>query len=180
MDDRTDTHLVVRMRAGDEHAARELYARLAPRLLATMKAVMRDTHRAEDAVHSAFLGLLRLDADQAAEIREPLAWLVRAARNAALNEARCRGRAEDREHGAARIDRVPAQDAPAFDDLLGALARLADDDRELLILKHIAGLTLDQLAFALDINRNTLASRLRAALDRLHALLNAQEVAHVR
>ena len=187
METSSDTDLLLATRLGDEHAARELYARLAPRLLAAMKALQRDAHRAEDAVHSAFLGLLKLDTDQAAAIRDPLAWLVRSARNAALNELRGRDRAEAREHASARPgcvespERTDAAGASGgFDDLLSALSKLADDDRELLILKHIAGLTLDQLAFALDVNRNTLASRLRVALDRLHALVSTQEVAHVR
>ena len=187
MDTHTDTALLMATHAGDEHAARELYVRLAPRLLGAMKALQRDAHRAEDAVHSAFLGLLKLDADQAAAIRDPLAWLVRSARNAALNELRGRDRAKAREHASARPDRAEALErtgaasaSGGFDDLLRALSKLADDDRELLILKHIAGLTLDQLAFALDVNRNTLASRLRVALDRLHALIHTQEVVHVR
>jgi DNA-directed RNA polymerase specialized sigma24 family protein len=51
------------------------------------------------------------------------------------------------------------------------------------MLKHAGGLTFDQIALALDINRSTAASRYRAAIERLRAALtddvtHLEEVAH--
>lgn len=55
--------------------------------------------------------------------------------------------------------------------------------REVIYLKHVAGLTFDQLAVALDVNRSTLASRHRQGVELLRKRLSVQdpnhEVSHV-
>lgn len=52
---------------------------------------------------------------------------------------------------------------------LAVLDALDEDSRELLILKHAAGLTFDQIALALNQNRNTVAARYRRAADFLRS-----------
>ncbi|MCH8271418.1 MAG: hypothetical protein IH985_09460, partial [Planctomycetes bacterium] len=55
------------------------------------------------------------------------------------------------------------------------------DQREVVLLRHAAGLTFDQIALALDLNRHTAASRYRAAIARLRReLADDNPAAHVR
>ena len=58
-----------------------------------------------------------------------------------------------------------------------ALAQLPADQREVVVLKIWAGLTFMQIAQALEIPMNTVASRYRYALIRLETMLS-EEVAH--
>jgi RNA polymerase sigma-70 factor (ECF subfamily) len=57
-------------------------------------------------------------------------------------------------------------------DLRTALDRLASDDRELIVLKHLDGWTYDELAERLEIPRGTVMSRLFHARQRLKGLLS--------
>jgi RNA polymerase sigma-70 factor (ECF subfamily) len=52
------------------------------------------------------------------------------------------------------------------------LAELDDDKREVFILAELEGLTLAEIAEALDVNMNTIASRLRAARREFEAALD--------
>ena len=56
-------------------------------------------------------------------------------------------------------------------DLWRAIARLAPEEAEIVVLKHIEGWTYQELADALAIPRGTVMSRLYAARQRLMGLL---------
>ena len=158
-DDRT---LLLRTRRGDEASARELWARLAPRLLAYARGLVGQT--GDDAVQEAFCTILRRPVRELRRVEDPPAWIARLVRNAALNAART-----DARERARRARHAPVQPAPTLvdDDTRRAMDELHADARELLLLKHAAGLTFDQMALALGLNRSTAADRYRAARDEL-------------
>jgi len=52
-----------------------------------------------------------------------------------------------------------------------AVASLPRRDQELIVLKHVAEMTFDQIALALATNRNTIAARYRRAVARLSITL---------
>src|SRR5205823_1000011 len=114
-----------------------------------------------DAVQSVFCNLLRLDRGAIARIKDVRAYLAKAVRHAVLNAMRDAGRTAVRErlHGAA------APDVQSHSELRTMLDGLPDDLREVVLLKHFAGLTFDQMAISLDENRSTLASRYRKAIE---------------
>ncbi|MCB1810380.1 MAG: RNA polymerase subunit sigma-24, partial [Candidatus Competibacteraceae bacterium] len=58
--------------------------------------------------------------------------------------------------------------------LLNALAELPEAQRETFLLKAEGGLSLDEIATATAVNRETAKSRLRYAVSRLKTLLGAQ------
>ena len=78
-------------------------------------------------------------------------------------------RAGAREAGYLAPKTTDSERVPAASDALAALDALGEDDREVLILKHAAGLSFDQIALALEQNRNTVASRYRRAADFLRS-----------
>jgi len=53
-----------------------------------------------------------------------------------------------------------------------ALGRLSEADREVLLLRHVEGLTAGEAAAALDLGEEAVKSRHRRALERLRALLD--------
>lgn len=166
------------MHAGDEHAARRLWAHAAPRLIAAASAITADHADALDAVQEAMLGVLRLSAHQVACIDDPHAYLAGAVRLRAINILRDSARRSVR-HARAVVDHPLrlAHTEPEQDQLARALTRLPEEAREILALKHIAGLTFDQLAQVLCVPRGTLVSRHAAALEQVRFLLDRR--AHV-
>jgi RNA polymerase sigma-70 factor (ECF subfamily) len=59
-------------------------------------------------------------------------------------------------------------------DLWRAIDRLASDEAELVVLKHIEGWTYDELSASLGVPRGTVMSRLYAARQRLLARLSGE------
>ena len=178
-----ERRLLLAMHRGHEPSAERLWALLAPRLLAYAAAVLpRDQrHAAEDVVQRVFCTVLDRPRRELKKIEDVTAWLFRVTRNTAHNHARTEFRERERrsEHnrrGGASTDaqentreRHGAHDHT--DRLHAATAALPDDQRDALLLRLVGGLTLEQAAAALGVNRNTLASRHRAAVHALRAAL---------
>jgi len=134
--------------------------------------------QAEDAMHDGFLRFWK----RREQVDEPLAYLYRAVRSAALDQRRAAGRREARELSLAQTDR-PATPEPwqhaAKDEgeqqLRDALASVPEAQRELLVMKVWGGLTFDQIADATDSPRSTAAARYSAALKALRETMQTEE-----
>lgn len=173
-----DTHerqLLIGAHRGDETSARALWEIHAPRLVMYAQTILRHRADAEDAVQHAMCRVLALPAARVREVREVGAFLASAVRSSALNIVRSarreRRRLDTRRRNTddtARLHGLTALDA----ELATAIEALPRRLAEVIVLKHIAGLTFDQLSLALGQNRNTVAARHRAALERLRALLD--------
>ncbi|MEM7628982.1 MAG: sigma-70 family RNA polymerase sigma factor [Planctomycetota bacterium] len=159
-----DHELLLGYRRGDARAAETLWARHAPRLLAYARARLTPATRdhADDVVQQVFLNILRRGRGELRAVRDVPAWLVRLTRNQAINHGRGERRHAERARKAAprEAESINAPDA----QLLDAVGRLSDEQREVVLLRHVAGLTFDQIELATGINRNTAASRHRKAL----------------
>jgi len=184
-----DRQLLLRMRRGDEAAAALLWQRHATRLLAYARAILgrRDPHGAHDIVQQIFLTALRAPRSQATAVLDVPGWLLILTRHAAINHVRSLRREQARLNHVPRPSPSPATvvSHPESTDLTSALDQLPRPMREVVVLKHIAGLTFDQIAESLGANRSTLASRYRAALDLLRTMLAdplppLPEVSHAR
>ena len=147
--DRLLASAIARAKAGDAGALHFLYVRYADDVYGYVKSIVRDPHDAEDITQNVFAKLL--SAIEKYEQREvPFAgWILRVARNSALDHLRARRqipfaevRATDAGHGQIASERLQC--------LRTALDRLPEDQREVLILRHIAGLTPGEIAVALD------------------------------
>jgi RNA polymerase sigma-70 factor, ECF subfamily len=140
--------LVARAKAGDNDAMRELYVRLAPGVHAYVSRIVVDRDDAEDVTQQIFAKLLtELWRYQPREA--PFrAWVLRVARNVAIDHLR-------RVH-AVPSEAVPAT-APPVDEsgaerrasLRAALATLTPGQRDVLVLRHIVGLTPEEIAVRL-------------------------------
>lgn len=167
-----DRELLLDTHRGCERSARTLWAAHAPRLLAFARALV-GPHDAEDVVQSVFCGLLDLPRRRISEVRDVPAFLAATTRRAALNTLRSARRRRVRHQSPKTPPSGPR--APAHDGLQEAIDSLPRRWREVLILKHVAGLTFDQMGVALGLPRDTAASRYRAALAALRMMLKRDQ-----
>lgn len=147
----------------DEEVSR-LYRELGPALLAYARSVAGDISEAEDALQEVFLSLVSTDRPLP---REPRPYLFRAVRNACLNRRRSAARELDRRRAAAPLFTAPAGLEDVALDLERALDDLAPEQREVVVLRVWAQMTIEETARLLGIPPNTAASRYRYALARL-------------
>lgn len=185
-----DSELLLATSRGDDAAARELWGRFGARLLAYAAAVLKKhggAVAAQDVVQSVFCGILELDTRSIACVNDAASWLLRAVRNASLNHIRSvdRAAALRAARGLSSRDQSVASISPSADpstfypqgSLRRAVESLDDELRELILLKHLAALTFDQIALCLDQNRNTIVSRYRKAIDSLRKYMSQEPVA---
>jgi RNA polymerase sigma-70 factor, ECF subfamily len=132
-------------KAGDWDAVSYLYSRYADDVRRFIQSIVRERHEAEDITHDVFAKLMK--AIQKYEEREVpfAAWIMRVARNAALDHVRSRRQipVEDvwvSENG---------QEQTSFEythALKAALAELPESQRQVLVLRHIGGLSPTEIA----------------------------------
>lgn len=136
-------------KAGDAEGLHFLYVRYAPDVQRYIVSFVRDHHEAEDITQNVFAKLMT--GIKKYEQREApfSAWIMRVARNAALDHLRARRaipteevRVTDSGQAQTSLDRGQ--------DLRHALEQLPEDQREVLVLRHIAGLSPVEIAGALD------------------------------
>lgn len=140
---------IERAKAGDSQGLHFLYVRYADDVLRYVNSLLRDQHEAEDITQNVFAKLMTAIAKY--EQREvPFdAWILRVARNAALDHLRAKRaipteevRLVDTGRAQTGLDRGRA--------LRQALEALPEDQREVLVLRHIVGLSPVEIAGTLD------------------------------
>jgi RNA polymerase sigma-70 factor, ECF subfamily len=155
-------------RVGDTGAFRHLVSRYQSRALAHARLLTRNEADAADATQDAFVDAFRnltaYDPD-----RQFYPWFYVLLRNRCLKQ-RSR-RATRAESGVLPVTAVDPGVSEAQLDLWRAIGRLAPEEAEIVVLKHIEGWTYQELATALAIPRGTVMSRLYAARQRLMTLL---------
>jgi RNA polymerase sigma-70 factor (ECF subfamily) len=145
-------------------------------LFAYLLSFTRDEQDTRDALQEVFVKLAR-QPDLLSRAREDRAFLIRLARNAAIDLMRRRGTREKHhaQFGAERVSLFatsPDPDEEAFRRQLSvALAELPAEQREVVHLKLWEGMTFEEIAAALETSGNTAASRYRYGLDKLRELL---------
>jgi len=144
--DRQVANAVARAQAGDNEAIRFLYVRYKDNVYGYVLSFVRDPHEAEDVTQHVFLKLMSIIHKYQAREVPFTSWLLRVARNAALDHLRQRR--------AVPCDEVQ-EPARAYDDDAGqdrrwgfgqALAALPEEQRKVVILRHFVGLTPGEIA----------------------------------
>ena len=137
--------LVQRAKAGDHDAMRQLYVRFAPQVHDCVKRIVVDPDDADDVTQQIFAKLLtelwRYEPGEA-----PFrAWILRVSHNAAIDHVR-------------RTPAVPCEEIWTIDEhadepplerrasLREALASLTAGQRDVLVLRHVVGLTPEEIA----------------------------------
>jgi len=144
-----DSHVVreavSRAQAGDMEAFHFLYVRYAADVLRYVRSFVQDHHEAEDVTQSVFMKLMSVIGKYEPRDVPFAAWILRVARNAALDHLRARRetpveevRVQADEHGRVSHERGR--------DLRHALEQLPEEQRDVLVLRHIIGLSPLEIA----------------------------------
>ncbi len=186
-----EASLLAGLRAGDEPCFEELVRSTSPRLLATLRRMLRSEEDARDALQETFLAAFRALATFEGQ-SQLSTWLHRIAVNAALMKLRSR-----RRHPEESIDDLlprfdtsghrvlePAESAAGVEQALDAqrcraavrrcIDRLPETHRTVLVLRDIEGLGTDETARALGVSADAAKMRLHRARQALRTLLERE------
>ena len=130
---------------GDDDALHFLYTRYADNVYGYVCSILHDEHEAEDVTQNVFMKLMRVIGQYEERSVPFLAWVLRVARNVAVDHLRKRRalvceevRDPDRDcsdHGPERAQYVR-----------DALSNLPDEQRHVVIMRHLVGLTPGEIA----------------------------------
>lgn len=175
-----DFELIKRAQVGDSAAFNEIVLAYRKRILGTITRLIARREDVEDVAQEVFLRLFfSLDQLRAAEVFEP--WLYKLTVNAAYDYLRKQRRRQEFRMSDLSEQQVMMADAQAggkaeheeqyqkkiresVDSLLGAVS---EQDRMLLILKEVEGLSLKELEKIYKVNENALKVRLFRARQRV-------------
>jgi RNA polymerase sigma-70 factor (ECF subfamily) len=136
---------VVRAQGGDTSALHFLYSRFSDDVCGYVRSFVRNPHDAEDITQNVFAKLMRIIPKYQPRQVPFSAWLLRVARNAALDHLR-----------ASRT--VPCEEVRTSDEgaeeggversqaIRAALSDIPTEQREVLVLRHLAGLSPPEIA----------------------------------
>jgi RNA polymerase sigma-70 factor (ECF subfamily) len=140
---------VTRAKAGDSEGIHYLYVRYADDVLRYVTGLIRDHHEAEDITQNVFAKLMTAIKKYEERAVPFDAWILRVARNAALDHLRAKRAIPTEEVRQTDTGRAQtAQDRGRA--LRQALEELPEDQREVLVLRHIVGLSPLEIADTLD------------------------------
>jgi RNA polymerase sigma-70 factor (ECF subfamily) len=168
-DAKTDILLIDRILARDQSAVGELYDRHGRLVFGLALRIIRDHGDAEEIVQEVFLQVWSRAETYNAQLGTPVAWLVRIARNRAIDRLRARGVREKAAESAPLPMAVASPEASASlgerqRAVVRALAELPREQRELIEHAYFKGLTQSELAEMFALPLGTVKTRVRTGL----------------
>ncbi|HKG15606.1 MAG TPA: sigma-70 family RNA polymerase sigma factor [Pyrinomonadaceae bacterium] len=175
--DAEDAELLRAVARGDESAFARVYDRYSPILLGLMLRILRSRAEAEDVLQEVFLQVWQRAHSFDSGRGRAFTWLVTLARSRAIDRLRSVGSRE-------RAARASAEDAPTesgptewadaaavraerAEAVRDALAELPDEQRQVLLLAYLEGMSQSEIAAAKNQPLGTVKTRTRSALRKL-------------
>jgi RNA polymerase sigma-70 factor, ECF subfamily len=149
--------------------AESLFAQYYDRLLRYLSRVAGGREAARDLTQEVFLRVSRVAIPTAPE-NQLAGWLFKIARNVALDHHRQRRRRPETVLGPAQEGATDAQQEMAL-ALKQALATLPDLDRDVFLLREVAGLSRQEIAIACELTPDAVRSRIHRARLELREVL---------
>jgi len=148
-DERAATRLVSRAvrlaQAGDPDAFAFLYARYSEDIYGYVRSIVHDHHEAEDLTQQVFAKLMGVIGSYHEREVPFFAWMLRVARNVAIDHIR-KQRTIPVEEVRSAEPPIESRAAARANDIKDALATLPLAQREVLVLRHFAGLSPTEIA----------------------------------
>jgi len=144
-DKRLVRRAVARAKEGDRDALRFLYVRYADSVYGYVRSIVRDDFEAEDITQHVFAKLMTVIVKYDQRSVPFLGWLLRLAHNAAIDHLRSRRAVPAAEIFGAdtRADDASAERTATLQE---ALATLPADQRSVVVMRHLCGLTPGEIA----------------------------------
>jgi RNA polymerase sigma-70 factor (ECF subfamily) len=174
-----DAALLARIAARDPGAIATLYDRHARMLYSLIVRILRDRSEAEDVLQDVFVRAWTRVETYNRDLGSPLAWLIRIARNRAIDRLRAR---DVRERSAEDVPKPPEAASPEATAVLSerqravkrALDVLTPDQRALIECAYFRGLSQTELAAEFGLPLGTVKTRIRTGMQALR-----RELQHV-
>ena len=182
-DEIPDSALLVAYANGDPAAARDLSARLLPRIMGQAVRMLQDRAEAEDVAQEAMMRLWRIAPDWRQGEAQVSTWLYRVVANL------CTDRLRRRKRGGVGLDQIaePVDTAPGaaaviqnetrLRALSDALAQMPDRQAQAVALRHLEGLSNPEIAAIMDISSRAVESLTARGKRALAAILANQREA---
>jgi RNA polymerase sigma-70 factor (ECF subfamily) len=136
---------VARAKEGDREAVRFLYLQYADNVYGYVRSIVRDDYEAEDVTQQVFTKLIVVIGKYEQRAVPFSAWILRLAHNAAIDHMRKRRAVPAAEvYGA--DERVPEGNEDRSRELRHALADLPEEQRDVIVLRHVVGLSPTEIA----------------------------------
>lgn len=173
-----DIALLERITSSDQQALAELYDRHSRLLFTLILRIVRDRAEAEEVLQEVFLAVWTKASSYNATLGSPVGWLVRLARNRAIDQWRMSGvRARTLEGVEAPPGGDNPEEAASRNQQRGrvrsALDMLPDEQRALIEKAYFQGMTHSELAEAFALPLGTVKTRVRAGMQALRQHLGA-------
>ena len=169
---------------GDESAFARVYDRYSPILLGLLLRILRSRAEAEDVLQEVFLQVWQRAHSFDAERGRAFTWLVTLARSRAIDRLRSVGsreRATQRSAEDAPPESEPAEwadeaavRAERAEAVRDALAELPEEQRQVLVLAYLEGMSQSEIAAAKNQPLGTVKTRTRSALRKLGETLRVR------
>ena len=179
--DEFDAGLLRAVAGGDESAFAKVYDRYSPILLGLLLRILRSRPEAEDVLQEVFLQVWQQARSFDPARGRAFTWLVTLARSRAIDRLRA---VDSRERAAQRsAEEAPpvseeqtwaedeAERAERAEAVRGALAELPEEQRQVLVLAYLEGMTQSEIAAAKGQPLGTVKTRTRTGLRRLSEAL---------
>lgn len=159
LEDLDTSRLVTRIQGGDRAAFGDLYLRYFDRLYAYLRLALSDRHAAEDATQHVFAQVLEALPNYERRSQPFRAWLFAIARNHAVSLLRKQGNVDlvdpveigrRIDASSAREEQLPVLAWISDPDLLLFIERLPPDQRQVLTLRYMMGLSMEEIARTMD------------------------------
>lgn len=178
-----DARLVAAAARFDERARRELVGRLLGRVRSTVMYLAARSPDVDDMTQRALIEVLGSCSTYRGE--SPLeSWAASITTRTVMRLIKQRRTAEAREQAVevmpeypewSRESQAPAEASDQRSAMALVLARLPEERREAMVLKHVHGYSVEEIAVATNTKVNTVRDRLRVARAELRAWLSAPD-----
>lgn len=154
-----------------------LYDRYAPMLFGIILRILPDRETAEEALQDTFLKVWKSAASYEPAKGTLPVWIVRIARNTAIDRRRLRSFGQQQKTSGEEMERLAEREGerdfnPDTIGIRESTANLPDEQRALIDLIYFNGFTHTEAAEELNIPLGTVKSRLRLAVSALRKLLS--------
>jgi RNA polymerase sigma-70 factor (ECF subfamily) len=173
--DRVVNDAVARAKDGDREAVRFLYLRYADNVYGYVRSIVRDDYEAEDVTQHVFAKLMTVIGKYEQRAVPFSAWILRLSHNVAIDHIRSR-RAIPAAEVFGADDRVDCRDDDRVFGLRDALAELPDEQRDVVVLRHLVGLTPGEIASRLGRTESSVHGLHHRGRRALKATLAEQEL----
>jgi len=183
--DELDSELLRAVARGDEAAFARVYDRYAPILLGLMLRILRSRPEAEDVLQEVFLQVWQQARSFDPARGRAFTWLATLARSRAIDRLRAVDSRERAAQRSAEEGGAPAAETQGWADeeairaeraeaVRAALAELPEEQRQVLVLAYLDGMSQSEIAAAKNQPLGTVKTRTRTGLKRLSDTLRAK------